>query len=117
MIKQQLTPERLIRVQFSLQKQAILAKMLLLENQTEIDADFRVPYINNFAKRISGDCKTILEHLHRSGRMIVKVKDNDFYEDYAGELWRVVNMLAGLDIDILQAFADNLEVEFKKIEV
>lgn len=115
MIKQILTPDKAIKVKFSLQKMAILSQMLLLENQTELDADFRVPFINNFAKRIGQDCEAIQLHLRKSGRMVVNISDKNFSEDYSGEIWRVVNLLSGLDIELIREFANNLEKEFEEL--
>lgn len=115
MIKQPLTDERIVRVMYSLQKMSILSQILLFENQNELDVDFRVPYLNNFAKRIQSDSKTIWEHLRKSGRMVVKTVNNDFYEDYSGEIMRVFNLLCGLDIEIVKEFANNLEKEVENI--
>lgn len=84
---QPLTPEKLNRVKFSLQKMAILVQILLMENQTEIvDADFRIPNLNNFARRILSDSKALKNNLHTSGRINVKIVDTDFAEDYSGEI-------------------------------
>jgi len=114
MLKQTITPERLNRVYFSLQKQAIMAEMLLIENMTECDADFRIPFINNFARRISSDCLTIRTHLEKSGRIGVVGRDKDFVLEYSASIWRVVDMLAGLDVDSINHFADSLKAEFDK---
>lgn len=115
MIKQQLTIERARRIKFSLQKMAIFSQMLLLENQCELDVDFRIPVINNFAKRIISDSKVISEHLKKSGRIAVNVIDTDFAEDYSGEIWRVVTLLAGMDLEVIKEYANNLDTELKTI--
>lgn len=115
MIKQPLTPERINRIQFSLQKLAILSHVILFENQAELDVNFRIPHINNFAKRIGSDCQAIQDHIGKSGRMIMNVHNNETLEEYSSEIWRVVTLLAGLDVNIIKEFADNLEKEFKEI--
>jgi hypothetical protein len=117
MIKQPLTPERINRVQFSLQKLAILSYVILFENQAELDVNFRIPYINNFAKRIGSDCQAIQDHIGKSGRMVMSVHDNESLEEYSSEIWRVVTLLAGIDVSLIREFADNLEKEFKDIGV
>lgn len=117
MIKQPLTPERINRIQFSLQKMAILTQMLMFENCNELDVEFRIPFINNFAKRIGNDCKTIQNHVATSGRMMINVKDNDNLEEYSSEIWRVINLLSGLEVSLIREFADNLDKEFKAIGV
>jgi len=115
MIKQPLTPERANRVYFSLQKMSIMAQMMLIENQSEMDVDFRIPFINNFAKRIGSDCETIRTHLEKSGRIGVVGRDDDFVLEYSSEIWRVVDMLAGLDVGAIREFADNLRIEFDRL--
>lgn len=117
MIKQTITPERQNRIYFSMQKMSILAQMLLIENMNEMDADFRVPFVNNFARRIGKDAEAIRSHLKNSGRITVKGRDEDFVMEYSSEIWRVVDMLAGLDVGAIREFADNLKEEFKKMEV
>lgn len=65
MTKPPLTEEKLNRVKFSLKKMSILAQVLLMENQTEIvDADFRIPNMNNFSKRILSDYKQLKSLIH-----------------------------------------------------
>lgn len=111
-----ITEEKLNRIQYSLQKLSIMAHIMLLENQQEIvDADFRIPFINQFAKRIGKDCEAINEHIKKSGRMNVRVVDYDLLVDRSGQLWRVIDMLAAVDMDVLTEFADNLENEYKAI--
>lgn len=113
-----ITEEKLNQIQFSLQKLAIVSQILILENQQEmVDADFRIPYINNFARRIGKDCEAINEHIKNSGRLTVKVVDYDLLVDRAGQLWRVIDILAAVDMEILTAFADNLENEYKGMMV
>lgn len=115
-MKQTITTDKLNRIHFSLQKLAILSKVMIFENQEEIvDADFRIPYLNNFARRIGNDCQAIQEHLKKSGKLNVKVIDNNFAEDYSGEIWRVVTLLCGLDLEIIKEVATNLEKEMEAI--
>ena len=104
------TQQKMLDVQYSMQKLAMLSKMLLMENQTHItDSDFRIPFINQFARRIGQDCKQIEHHLKSSGRLIIKVQSEDIYDERASQLWRVIDSLAGLPIDEIKAHADSLE--------
>lgn len=82
-----------------------------------VDADFRIPYINQFSRRIGKDCEAINEHIKKSGRLNVKVVDYDLLVDRAGQLWRVIDILAAVDMEVLTAFADNLENEYKAMTV
>ena len=115
MIKQKLTPERMEHVKSSMQKMMILSQIMLFENQENIDVDYRIPNLNNFAKRIVQDTNAIQRAIKNNGRMLVNVADTDFAEDYAGEILKVINILCGLDYEIIKEFADNLENEFKQI--
>lgn len=108
-IRQTLTPERILKAQFSLQVLTILNQAMLIESVNELDVNFKVPHINQFAKRIGSDCKAIQQHLAKSGRMILVDTDMDYTEEYSSEIWRVVSMLAGMDIAIIKEFADSLE--------
>lgn len=114
MLKQTITPDRLNRVYFSLQKIAIITEMLLIENTSELDVDFRIPFINNFARRIGKDAESIRMHIEKSGRIGVVGRDKDFVLEYSSEIWRVVDMLAGLEASAIREFADNLRIEFDK---
>jgi hypothetical protein len=111
--KQPLTEERLRRVQLSLQKLAILSECTLIESLSELDVDFRVPQINNFARRIKSDAKEIQQHLSKSGRYNVKM--TDIVEEHAGEIWRIVTLLNGLPIENIKEFADQLDKELEGI--
>lgn len=95
-----------------------MCEMMLIENMTELpDADFRIPYINNFARRIGKDCKEIKMHLEKSGRIGVVGRDEEFVLEYSAEIWRVVDLLCGLDVGAIREFADNMTKEFEKMEV
>jgi hypothetical protein len=93
---------------------SIMAEMLLIENQNECDTDFRIPMMNNFARRIGKDCTAIRQHIEKSGKIGVVGRDEDFVLEYSSEIWRVVDMLAGLDVSVIREFADNLRLEFNQ---
>lgn len=113
-----MTTKKVNRIYFSLQKLAIINQMMQIEHMTELpDADFRIPFINNFCKRIGSDCLEIKRHLEKSGKITVAGRDNDFVLDYSSEIWRVVDLLCGLEIGIIKDFADNLEAEFEKAKI
>lgn len=113
-MKQPLTPERIEAAQFSLQKLAILAQSLLFES-SELDTDFRIPIINNFAKRIGQDALAIRKHLEKSGRFGVRY--TEVTEEYSSEIWRVVTLLNGLPVENIKQFADGLSREFEVIGI
>lgn len=114
MIRQPLTPTKAQATQLSLQKLAIMAQVIKFEQQ-ELDVEFRIPILNNFAGRIRSDSDAILRHLEKSGRW--GVVHTEVAEDYAGEIWRVFDLLCGLDIELVKHFADELEKEFKNLGV
>lgn len=104
-------------IQYSLKKMAILAKLLEYENQVElIDTKFKIPIINNFTKRIGSDLNAIRMHLSRSGRTNVVVNDSDYAEEYTGALWRILDSLCKLDLEVLIGHAEYLEEALRKIE-
>lgn len=113
-MKQPLTPERIEAAQFSLQKLAILAQALLFESG-ELDTDFKIPIINNFAKRIGQDALAIRKHLEKSGRFGVRY--TEVTEEYSSEIWRVVTLLNGLPVENIKQFADGLSREFEAIGI
>lgn len=115
MIRQTITPERVKKAQFSLQVLTILSQALLIESVQELDVNFKVPHINQFASRIKKDCEAIQHHLTKSGRMILVDGDKDFTEEYSSEIWRIVSMLAGMDIAIIKEFADSLESKLTQL--
>ncbi len=114
-MRQELTKSKAERVADSLERLYIMAKVLHMESVNELDADFRMPILNNFAKRIQGDCLAISKQLDASGYFALEHNDNT--EELAGEIWRVMALLVGLDVKLVKEFADNLENEFKKMVV
>ncbi len=113
-MKQKLTPAKAQATQLSLQKLAIMSQIIKFEQQ-ELDVDFRIPILNNFASRIKADSEAILRHLEKSGRW--GIVHTEVAEDYAGEIWRVFDLLCGLDIELVKHFADELDREFKNIGI
>lgn len=111
MIKKPITTqEQALRTQMSLQKMGLISRILIMENQTHIvDTDFKIPFINNFARRIGQDCQTIEQHLKKSGRLIIQVADESFYNEYSAALWSVIDALAGLPLDEITAVAEELQ--------
>lgn len=105
--KQPLTPTKAEKVTFSLQKLIVMAQVIQYEHMTELDADFRIPNLNNFAKRIGSDAQAIIDHLRRSGKMVPK--DYGSVEEYSAVIWRVLDLLIGLPIEEIKEFTKNLE--------
>jgi hypothetical protein len=106
--------DRTEQILLSLQKMAILAECLLMENCSELlGAKFGIPIINNFAKRIGKDIEAIQKHLEKSGRYGVRM--TEVTEEYSSEMWRVVTLLNGLPVENIKQFADGLQKEFELI--
>lgn len=111
MLKQPIQSEhKALEIQFSLQKLGIISRILILENQANVvDTDFKIANINNFARRIGQDCYAIEKHLTAPGRFILTIPDENFYDEYAAEIWRVIDVLAGQPLDDIKAYADDLD--------
>lgn len=92
---------------------AILSQCLIFESVNELDADFRVPNLNNFAKRIGEDAKVIQLGLAKQGRW--NIVPSDSLEEYSAEIYRVIDIISGLDIKLIREFADYLKETFKEI--
>lgn len=116
MIKQVLTPERKERVLQSVQFMAIMTEMIRLEYASDMDVRFKNPQINQFAGRIIKDCEAIKFHLKTDEKIKIKFKDEEFAEEYAGELYRVFHYFIGLPIDQIRQVMDNLHVLSEMVE-
>ena len=109
MIKPTMTPVKKARIYKSVQYMAVMAEILKLEHCSDaIDADFKNPQVNNFAKRIAADCKAIQFHLKHNDRVKIEFKDLDFIEEYASELYRVFHFFIGLPLSQIKEVMDNL---------
>jgi hypothetical protein len=109
MIKPTMTPEKKLRIYKSVQFMAVMAEVIKLEHCTDlIDADFKNPRMNQFAKRIADDCQAIQFHLKHNDRVKIEFKDLDFIEEYAGELYRVFHFFIGLPKSQIKEVMDNL---------
>lgn len=97
------------RLHQSVQFLAIMAEVIKLEYASDlIDADFKNPMVNQFAKRISEDAKAIQFHLKKNDRVSIEFKDPEFILEYASELWRVCNFFIGIDISQIREVMDTL---------
>lgn len=109
MKKQQLTPSRANRVFYSVQFMAIMAELIKQEHTTEMDVNFRVPEINMFAGRITKDAQAIILHLKSHPRLNVSNTDQDFTDEYVGELYRVFRFFIGMPIEQIKEFMDGID--------
>lgn len=107
-----LTDQNLQRNIMCLQKLAILSQVMMFEN-LELDTDFKIPILNNFAKRIKSDCDAIQKHLKNTGRYGIRF--NDATDEYSSEIYRTIDLICGLDISLIKEFNDNLQKEFEVI--
>lgn len=106
MLKQSPTPTKTEDIQYSLKKLAILSQLISYEITVELmDANFKAPTINQFARRIGQDCQTIKSHL----KAFVCVNETDHAEEYVGALWRILDKLCELDLEVLQEHAVYLD--------
>lgn len=108
--------ERLHQQLLSLQKLAVLAECVRIEFSNELlGSVFTDKTLNNFARRIRSDAEEIVKRLEKSGRYGVRM--TEVTEEYSSEVWRVVTLLNGLDVEVVREFADNLSRELEKIEI
>lgn len=114
-MKYPLTPTKAQKVAISLQRLAIIANVLLFESLHELDADFRMPQVNNWAKRIKQDATAIDAHLRNSGWYDEAYIEQT--EEYSAELWRSVDLLCSVDVNGVKEFNDYLESRLENIEV
>ena len=116
-IKPKMTPEKIARIYKSVQFMAVMSEVIKLEHCSEaIDAEFKNPQLNQFAKRIAADCKAIQFHLKHNDRVKIEFKDLEFIEEYAGELYRVFHFFIGLPLDQIKEVMDNLHEISQTIE-
>lgn len=114
MIKQSLTTQRSEQIQYSLKKIAVLNQLMIYEyQQIIVDTDFKIPSVNNFARRIGKDCQAIKTHLNA----LVKVQDTEYAEEFTSCLWRVLDILCKLELEPLQEYAEFLDQELEKVGV
>lgn len=97
-----------MRVLKSTQFMLLMAELIKIEHTSDMDVDFRMPQINQFAGRIVKDAQAIQYHLKSNTKLNLKVSDNDFVEEYTCELYRVFHFFIGLPIGQIKEVMDNL---------
>src|ERR1700761_7574405 len=100
--KQQITEEKAIRIAYSMQKLCILSQVMQYEHANELDVDFKMPIVNNFAKRIGTDAQAIIDHIKRHGKIIPT--NHDAVEEYSAVIWQILDLIIGLKVEALQEF-------------
>lgn len=113
-MRTELTRTKAEKVSDSLYNLSLMAKMLLFESVHQLDADFRMPIMNNYAKRIKTDAEAIMKQLDATGYFDLTY--SEVTDDYAAECWRIFNLIVGLSLENLKEFADGLEKQFENIE-
>ncbi len=116
MIKQVMTPARANRIQASVQFMLIMAEMIKMEHCADMDVRFKNPQVNQFASRIAKDAEAIRIHLLSNEKVRVQVTDNEFVQDYAGEMYRVFHFFIGLPLSQVKEVMDNLVSVSAEIE-
>lgn len=115
-IKQTLTREKATRVAYSIQKIVIMAQVLQYEHANELDVDFKMPIVNNFAKRIGTDAEAIISHIKRLGRVLPT--NYEAVEEYSAAVWKILDLLIGrIPLEGLVEFYENLEKELVAVDV
>ena len=113
-----MTPERANRINSSVQFMLILAEMIKMEHASDlIDSNFKNPMVNQFASRIAKDATAIKTHLMTNDRVKVLVSDNEFFENYAGEMYRVFKYFIGLPLSQVREVMDKLHTVSEAVEV
>lgn len=109
MIRPTMTPEKKARIYKSVQFLAVMAEVMKMEHATDlIDAEFKNPQANQFARRILSDANAIQFHLKKNDRVNIEFKDLEFIEEYAGQLYRVFHFFIGLPLSQITEVMDNL---------
>lgn len=108
MIKQTMTPERMVRIHKSVSFMAVMAELIKMEHMADMDARFKNPIVNQFASRIAKDAKAIQTHLASDLNVNIKFQNIDFVEEYAGELYRVFHFFIGLPLSQIKDVMDQL---------
>lgn len=116
MIKQQMTPERKARVYKSVQFMAVMAELIKIEYQCDMDARFKNPLVNQFAGRIVKDANAILTNLAINQNVNIRFQSIDYIEGYACELHRVFHFFVGLPVDQIKEVMDNIYAVSEKVE-
>jgi|GEM_PF-3365129 len=112
MLKHEISERKTEEVMYSLKKMAVLSELMIYEYQQYLtDTRFSCPTINNFVKRVGTDTKEIKSRL----RSLIAVKTDDHAEEYIGQLWRILDVLCRLDLDVLKEHAEYLEKVFEEI--
>ncbi len=107
--RQPLTPERRANISRSLMVMSAMANVLVMEYYSDMDADFRNPNINRFAGRILQDIKAIQYHLKNNDRANIQNMNDEFMEDFAAQLHRVIHFFIKLPLSQVKEVMDSLE--------
>ena len=110
LIKFELTPKRIESIRESVKVMALMAKVIQMEYQQDMDVRFKNPMANQFAGRIIKDCLAIEHHLKNNDKVNIQFTDPNFVEEYAGELHRVIHFFIRLPLSQVKEVMDNLHV-------
>jgi len=109
MITLKLTDKKRADIIKSVQIIGVLAEMIAIEHQTDlVDITFKNAMVNQKAKRIKADARSIKLDLSTNQRVNIRFNDDNFIQDYACELHRVFTYFIGLPIDQIKSVMDNL---------
>lgn len=108
--KQQVSAHKAHLIHRSCQLIMVLTECIRLEYANDmIDSDFKSPQANQFARRIISDCKQIQHHILHHPNYKMEVTDNDFVEEYASEIHRLINLFLGLPLEQVKEVVRGLE--------
>lgn len=108
-VKLQMTDKKRADIIKSVQVMGVLADMIVIEYQNDlIDTTFKNAIVNQKAKRIRADAKAIKVDLSSNQRVNIRFNDENFIEDYACNLHRVLTFFIGLPSEQISEVMDNL---------
>lgn len=108
-VKREVSEEKKNRILASVQHLAVMSEMIGIEYQTEMDALFPDPYLNNLTNRIGTDCLAIASRIKNGNLPKFEIKDADHADEYAGELHRLFKLFIGMELSKIVELLDGWE--------
>lgn len=102
-----MTEEKTKEILRSVQAINTLADLIIIEYYHELaDKPFKLPVLNQKAKRIKQDAEDIKNQLNT----LANVTDKEETELHGYQMWRLVKLFATMDIRQLEAYLDKIEL-------
>lgn len=91
----------------SIQTINTLADLIIIEYHHDLaDKPFKLPVLNQKAKRIKQDAEDIKKQLNT----LAKIKDLEESENHGYQMYRLIKMFSTMDINQLEGFLDKAEL-------